>query len=84
MAIEKQITYDHQITEDGTILTRRITRIVEDGEELAKSYHRFTTLPGMTKEQSGIDVEDLRSDTLISTIHTSEVINKYKEKENKT
>jgi hypothetical protein len=38
--LEKVITYDGQFLEDGQIQVRRITRIMEDGVQLSKSYHR--------------------------------------------
>ncbi len=40
MPLTKQITYDGQFLEDGQIQVRQITRIMEDGVELSKSYHR--------------------------------------------
>ena len=44
--LEKQISYDHSITESGHIQVRRITRIMEDGVEISKSYHRHVVSPG--------------------------------------
>jgi len=43
--LTKQITYDHQITEEGAINVRRITRIMEDGIEISKNYHRHVVTP---------------------------------------
>ena len=40
MALIKQITFDGQFLEDGQIQVREITRIMEDGVELSKAYHR--------------------------------------------
>jgi hypothetical protein len=40
MAIEKVITHDVQVSEDGIMNVREITRIMEDGKELTKTYHR--------------------------------------------
>ena len=40
MALTKEITYDGQFLEDGQIQVRQITRIMEDGVELSKAYHR--------------------------------------------
>jgi len=40
MAITKQITHDGQFLEDGQIQVREITRLMEDGVELSKTYHR--------------------------------------------
>jgi len=43
--LTKQITYDHQITDEGAINVRRITRILEDGVEISKNYHRHVLTP---------------------------------------
>jgi DNA-binding transcriptional LysR family regulator len=34
------------VTENGTILYREATRILEDGEEISKKYHRSSLTPG--------------------------------------
>jgi hypothetical protein len=46
MALTKETVVD-QITviEDGTILYREATRIMEDGTELSKTYHRSSLAP---------------------------------------
>jgi len=68
----KQITYDHNITEDGCIQVRRITRIIEDGQEIAKTYHRHVVSPG----DSSLD-QDERTCKLVMAIHTPDVITKF-------
>jgi len=47
MAITKTIAVD-QITvcENGIVLYREATRIMEDGNELSKTYHRNSLTPG--------------------------------------
>jgi len=47
MAITKTTAID-QITveENGTVLYREATRIMEDGTELSKAYHRSSLTPG--------------------------------------
>jgi len=47
MAITKETSVD-QITviENGTVLYREATRIMEDGEQLSKTYHRTSLTPG--------------------------------------
>jgi hypothetical protein len=47
MAITKETTVD-QITvcENGIILYREATKIIEDGVELTKKYHRTSLTPG--------------------------------------
>jgi len=41
MALEKQVVVDQiTVTENGTVLVREVTRIMEDGVEISKQYHR--------------------------------------------
>jgi len=41
MALTKEIAVDQiTVTENGTVLVREVTRIMEDGKELSKQYHR--------------------------------------------
>jgi len=47
MSLTKTTAIDQiTITEDGTILYREATRIMEDGNELSKTYHRSSLIPG--------------------------------------
>jgi hypothetical protein len=46
MSLTKQVVIDQiTVTENGTILYREATRIMEDGKELSKTYHRSTLSP---------------------------------------
>ena len=41
MALTKEVITDQiTVTENGTVLVREVTRIMEDGVELSKQYHR--------------------------------------------
>ncbi len=45
--ITKQTVVDQvTVTENGIILYREATRIMEDGKELTKTYHRSSLTPG--------------------------------------
>jgi hypothetical protein len=47
MALEKQVVIDQiTVTENGIILYREATKIIEDGVELTKKYHRTSLTPG--------------------------------------
>jgi len=47
MALTKSTTVDQiTVTENGIILYREATRIMEDGNELSKAYHRSSLTPG--------------------------------------
>ena len=46
MPITKTTTIDQiTVTENGTVLYREATRIMEDGKELSKTYHRSSLTP---------------------------------------
>ena len=47
MALTKTTTVDQiTVNENGIILYREATRIMEDGKELSKTYHRSSLTPG--------------------------------------
>jgi hypothetical protein len=47
MAITKQTVVDQiTVTQNGIVLYREATRIMEDGNELSKTYHRTSLTPG--------------------------------------
>ena len=47
MSLTKEVTIDKiEITENGVVQVRQVTRIIENGNELSKSYHRWTISPG--------------------------------------
>ena len=46
MAITKEIAVDQiTVTENGTVLVREATRIMEDGKQLSQTYHRSSLTP---------------------------------------
>ena len=47
MAITKETVVDQiTVTENGIVLYREATRIMEDGEQLSQTYHRTSLTPG--------------------------------------
>ena len=47
MSLTKSTVIDSiTVTENGTVLYREATRIMEDGNELSKTYHRSSLTPG--------------------------------------
>jgi DNA-binding transcriptional LysR family regulator len=47
MAITKSTAVDQiTVTENGIVLYREATRIMEDGEQLSQTYHRSSLTPG--------------------------------------
>jgi len=46
MALTKQTSVDQiTVTENGIVLYREATRIMEDGQQLSKTYHRSSLTP---------------------------------------
>jgi len=72
--LKKQITFDHSITESSHIQVRKITRIMEDGKELSKSYHRHVISPG-----DNVTDQDERTMLIARVLHTPKVIKAYKD-----
>jgi hypothetical protein len=73
MAITKEVTIDQiTITENGIILYREATRIIEDGTELTKTYHRNSLTPA----QDLTDVPE-KVVAICNTVWTPEVIATY-------
>ena len=47
MALTKETVVDQvTVTENGTVLYREATRIIEDGKQLSQTYHRTSLTPG--------------------------------------
>lgn len=76
MAITKEVVID-QITvlEDGQIQVRECTRIMEDGVELSKSYHRHVASP-----DSDMAKEDKKVADIAKVVHTKAVKDAFKAK----
>ena len=74
MAIDKQTVVD-QITveENGSILYREATRIIEDGTVLTQTYHRSSLSPG--QDLTGKPVKVV---AIAETVWTPEVVAAYK------
>ena len=73
MAITKEKVID-QITvcENGIILYREATKIIEDGVELTKKYHRTSLTPGQDLTGQPANVV-----AIANTVWTSDVIAAY-------
>ena len=73
MSLTKQTVID-QITvqENGTILYREATRIMEDGNQISKTYHRSSLTPG--QDLTGVPANVV---AICNTVWTAEVIAAY-------
>ena len=75
MAITKEVAIDQiTVTENGVVLCREATRIMEGGKELTKTYHRSSLTPG--QDLTGLPEKVV---AICNTVWTPEVIAKYNE-----
>ena len=73
MAITKEAVIDQiTVTENGIVLYREATRIIEDGRELTKTYHRSSLTPGQDLTGQPANVV-----AICNTVWTPEVISAY-------
>jgi hypothetical protein len=73
MAITKETAIDQiTVTENGIILYREATRIMEDGTELTKTYHRSSLTPA--QDLTGVPEKVV---AICNTAWTPEVIAAY-------
>ena len=60
MALTKEVVVDQiTVTENGTVLVREVTRIMEDGKELSKQYHRSSFVPADDVSGQPQNVQDI-------------------------
>lgn len=73
MALTKETVVDQiTICENGIVLYREATRIMEDGEEISKKYHRTSLTPGQDISNEPQKVQDI-----CNAAWTAEVIAAY-------
>jgi hypothetical protein len=71
--LEKQVAIDKiEIVENGIIQIRQVTRIIEDGAELSKSFHRWSLSPGQN-----IADQDARVQAVCNAIWTPELVSAF-------
>ena len=79
MALTKEIAVDQiTITENGIILVRKVTRIMEDDVEISKQYHRTSFAPDSDVSEQPENVQ-----AVCNAVWTSEVIAAYQEQQAK-
>ena len=84
MAITKEIVVDKiEVLEIGSIQVRTATKIVEDNNELNRSFHRHVLVPsvknGDTWEDTDISGEDVKVQAICNAVWTDEVKTAYQE-----
>ena len=72
--LEKQTTVDLlEVIENGCVQVRTKTAILDDGEEISRTFHRHVVAPG-----DDYRAEDARVQAICAAVHTEEVIAAYK------
>ena len=73
MALTKDTVIDKiEVVENGTVQVRQATRIVEDGNVISQSFHRWSIAPGQDYSDQPDNVK-----TICQTTHTPAVISAY-------
>jgi hypothetical protein len=73
MALTKETAIDKiEVLENGVIQVREITRVMEDGNELSASYHRWSLSPG---DDTSAQADRVKA--ICSATWTQEVISAY-------
>ena len=74
MALTKEIAVDQiTVTENGVVLVREATRIMEDDKELSKTYHRTSFPPASDVSAQPQNVQDI-----CNVVWTTQIISAYK------
>jgi len=74
MLEKKNVVDQIEITRDGHIQVRRASLILEDGVEIAKSYHRHVLAPG-----DDASAEDSKVTSIAEVVWTPEVVKAYED-----
>ena len=73
MSLTKETVVDQiTVTENGIVLYREATRILEDGVEISKKYHRSSLTPG--QDLTGVPANVV---AICNTAWTPEVVSAY-------
>lgn len=73
MSLEKIVSVDQiEVVENGVVQVRTAFKIVENGQELSRTFHRHTIAPGMDCSK-----EDERVKAICAVVHTPEVVASY-------
>ena len=74
MSLEKETKIDRiEVVENGTVQVRQATIITEDGNQISRTYHRWSIAPSEDYSTQEQQVQDICKVT-----HTPEVIAAYK------
>jgi len=72
--LEKIIVIDQiEVTESGHVQVRQATKIMEDGKEIGKTYHRHVLSPG-----DALEGQDAKVQAIAKAVWTKEAVEAYK------
>ena len=73
MSLSKEVVIDKiEVVENGTLQVRQVTRIMEDGQQLSSSYHRWSFAPGSDVSDQPANVQ-----AIAAAAWTEEVVAAY-------
>jgi hypothetical protein len=73
MSLTKQTVVDQiTVTENGIVLYREATRIMEDGNQISQTYHRSSLTPA--QDLTGVPANVV---AICNTVWTAEVVSAY-------
>uniref|UniRef100_A0A6H1ZUC5 Uncharacterized protein n=1 Tax=viral metagenome TaxID=1070528 RepID=A0A6H1ZUC5_9ZZZZ len=71
--LEKLVIIDQiEVLESGHVQVRQATKIMEDGKEISKTYHRHVLSPG-----DPLEGQDEKVQAIAKAVWTKEVISEY-------
>ena len=74
MSLNKVVVIDKiEVLESGHVQVRQATRIIEDGKEIGKTYHRHVLSPG-----DSLEGQDEKVQRIARAVWTDEVVKAYK------
>jgi len=73
MSLSKEVVIDKiEVVENGIIQVRQVTRIMEDGQQLSSSYHRWSLVPNQDVTDQPANVQ-----AIAAAAWTTEVVAAY-------
>jgi hypothetical protein len=72
MLIEQKVIDKIEVVESGTVQVREVNRVLKDGAEIARNFHRWTLAPGQDVSDQAANVQ-----AICQAAWTPEVIAAY-------
>lgn len=73
MAFTEQVVIDKiEITENGIVQVREVTRVLRDNVQIAETYHRWSLVPGQDISDQPLNVQ-----AICSAVWTATVVSEF-------